>query len=214
MLCFIKRIIQGFMRFFGYNSDKTDNIIGEDYSLVENCKVEDDIENKIENKIIVNNYIEFYSCPMETGATGATGLNGVDGSGGMTLYLAAFPVADNEFVGLGTISDSFIRNTVAIPQNATITGIVLDIRDETLTSGQTVSAEIIRSITCGFSFEGTGIKATVVGPNNSATPNCSAFKKANFPVNKFDLLSVQITRTGSNEALQDGVAVTVLFTMP
>lgn len=149
-----------------------------------------------------------------TGVTGAQGATGAQGSGGMTLYLASFPVANNDFVGLGTASNSFIRNTVVVPQNATITGIILDIRDEALASGKTVSAEIIRSTTCGFSFAGTGVIATVTGPNNSATPNCCAFEAANLPVNQFDLLSVQITRTGSNAALQDGVAVTILFTIP
>jgi len=131
----------------------------------------------------------------------------------MTLYLAAFPVINNNFVGLGTSSNSFIRNTVVVPQNATITGIVLNIRDEPLTSTQTVSAEIIRSINCGISFAGTGIIATVTGPNNSATPNCCNFKAATLSVNQCDLLSVQITRTGSDAALEDGVAVTILFTI-
>ncbi|WP_242980615.1 hypothetical protein [Clostridium vincentii] len=131
----------------------------------------------------------------------------------MTLYLAAFPVTANDFVGLGTTSTSFIRNTIVVPQNATITGLVLNVRDEPLTSTQTVSAQIIRSTNCGISFAGTGIIATVTGPNNSTTPNCCNFIAASLPVNQCNLLSVQITRTGSSAALENGVSVTILFTL-
>ena len=132
----------------------------------------------------------------------------------MTLYLAALPVSNNNFVGLGTSSNNFIQNTVVVPQNATITGIVLNIRDELLpTAIDQVSAEIIRSTNCGISFTGTGVIATVTGPNNSTTPNCCDFNAANLPVNQCDLLSVQITRIGSSAALENGVTVTILFTI-
>jgi len=132
----------------------------------------------------------------------------------MTLYLAAFPVSNNNFVGLGTSSNSFLQNTVVVSQNATITGILLNIRDEFLpTAIDEVSAEIIRSTNCGISFTGTGVIATVTGPNNSTTPNCCDFNAANLPVNQCDLLSVQITRIGSSSALEDGVTVTILFTI-
>jgi hypothetical protein len=132
----------------------------------------------------------------------------------MTIYLAAFPVNPTQFVGLGTSSNNPLRNTVVIPQNATITGMILNIRDEPLATGETVSAQILRSTNCGNTFAVTGIIATVTGPNNPTTPNCCAFVVADFDVNQCDLLTVQITRSDTGESLENGVAVTIMFTLP
>lgn len=135
------------------------------------------------------------------------------GGGESQIYLAADTVAAaTEYVGVGSSSNNFARNTVVIPQNAVITGMVLNIRDNTLAAGQSVTAEIVLSKTCGFgTLIDTGVTATVTGPNTAATPNCCATTTANYPVNGCDLLSVRITTAGGG-ALPDGVAVTISYT--
>jgi hypothetical protein len=131
----------------------------------------------------------------------------------MALYLAAAPVINNDFVGLGTASGSFPLNTVVVPANATITGIVLSIRNNVLAAGQFVTATLFRSA-CGFAAPvNTGITVTVAGPSNAATPNCcevSSFPGVAIP--QCELLSVQINTNVAQ--LTSGVAVTIFFTIP
>lgn len=130
------------------------------------------------------------------------------------IYLASDqPVPDDQFIGLGNASASFVRNTVVIPKNAIITGLVFNIRDNTLTAGEVATAEIVISQSCGFGDPiSTGIIASVTGPNSEASPNCCGTTLANYPVNQCDLLSVQIS-TG-NGAFPSGAAATVLYTIP
>ncbi|MCG3087208.1 hypothetical protein [Sporosarcina cyprini] len=139
----------------------------------------------------------------------------VVGGGESQIYLAASTVAAaTEYVGVGSSSNNFARNTVVIPQNAIITGMVFNIRDNTLTAGQSATADIVLSKTCGFgTIIDTGITATVTGPNNATTPNCCATTTANYPVNGCDLLSVRVTTAGGG-ALQEGVAVTISYITP
>jgi hypothetical protein len=146
----------------------------------------------------------------ETGPTGPQGETGPTGIGGSTLYLGTDQsIGNNDFFALGTSSSSFVRNTVVIPQNARITGLIFNIRDESLNMGQTISAEIYRSTDCGVSLTATGIVATVTGPN---PPNCCAFTEANLSINQCDLISVRVTTDGG--AISDGVAATILFATP
>ncbi|MBN8209029.1 hypothetical protein JI666_09755 [Bacillus sp. NTK071] len=98
---------------------------------------------------------------------------------------------------------------MVVPADATITGLVVSIRDEILTT-QNVTAEIYRSTNCGFASIATGIIATVTGPNNQNSPNCCAVATAKFPVKQCDLLSVRITHSG-NQSLQDGATAAILF---
>jgi hypothetical protein len=139
----------------------------------------------------------------------------------MTIFLATDEqINDGQFFGLGTSNPGgggFVRNTVVIPQSATITGMVFSIRDEALVAGDSISAEIFISTDCGVTPVPTGIIATVNGPN---PPNCCAVATGNFPfpVNQCDLLSVRITivdAPGSpiNQALENGVAATILLTV-
>ena len=133
------------------------------------------------------------------------------------LHLASFEAQppNGQFIGLGTTSATFPRSSVVIPQNATIIGMVFSIRNNTLPANATATAEIVLSRSCAFpdSLISTGVIATVTGPSSTDIRNCCASTTANLPVNKCDLLSVRITSTGGG-ALEDGVAVTILYTIP
>nr|WP_329958854.1 hypothetical protein [Sporosarcina sp. G11-34] len=151
--------------------------------------------------------------PGATGATGPTGPTGSTGQGAMTIYLATDQSIGNlDFLGLGSSSGGvmgFVRNNVVVPQDATITGLVFSIRDEGLDADETFSAEIFRSTNCGVTATGTGIIATVQGPN---LPNCCAVAVGNVDVLQCDLLSVRVTTNG--DAAASGVAATILFSTP
>lgn len=129
----------------------------------------------------------------------------------MTVFLGTDQsIGNNDFLGLGTSSASFVRNTLVVPQDATLTGLVFNIRDNALPTGDTATAEIYISTNCGFGAPvATGIIATIEGPNSSETPNCCAFAAASFAVEQCDLISVRIT-TGDG-AFASGVAATILF---
>jgi hypothetical protein len=119
-------------------------------------------------------------------------------------------------VGLGTSSSAslFTTSTVTLPVNATIVGLVLNIRDNPISTGDTVTATIFTS-PCGFGTPAnTGIVATVTGPNASDTPHCFAIGSGSVAVNQGSLLSVQITTSQGVGALSRGVAVTVFLTIP
>ncbi|MFC9541870.1 collagen-like protein [Lysinibacillus sp. NPDC056959] len=149
-----------------------------------------------------------------TGTTGATGPTGPSGSGLMEVFLSTDQsVGNNDFLGSGTSSASFVRSSIVIPVDATIKSITLNIRDHVLSAGQIVSAQIFTSSNCGFTAPiATGIIATVTGPNSSTTPNCCATTSANLTVNRCTLLSVQLTTTGG--AFSNGVTVTILLNTP
>ncbi|MET4558963.1 hypothetical protein ABIA69_000106 [Lysinibacillus parviboronicapiens] len=119
-------------------------------------------------------------------------------------------VGNNDFLGTGNSSASFVRSSIVIPENAIIKSLTLNIRDHLLSAGQTASAQIYISTNCGFTAPvATGIIATITGPNSSASPNCCAKTTSNFPVNSCTLLSLQVTTTGG--AFSNGVSATILF---
>jgi hypothetical protein len=146
------------------------------------------------------------------GPQGTQGIQGPSGPGVMAIYLGTDQSVGNlDFLGLGTSSDGgpmgFIRNSVVVPQNATITGLVFSVRGESLDTGETVQAEIFRSTDGGVTVVATGVIATVTGPN---PPNHCGVASANFAVNQCDLLSVRIS---NGEALENGAAATILLTI-
>ncbi|KMN39713.1 hypothetical protein, partial [Lysinibacillus sp. LK3] len=144
------------------------------------------------------------------GTTGVTGTTGPSGSGLMEVFLSTDQsVGNNDFLGTGNSSASFVRSSIVIPENATIRSLTLNIRDHALIAGQTASAQIFISTNCGFTSVATGIIASVSGPNSSTTPNCCAKVIANYPVNSCTLLSVQVSTTGG--AFSNGVSATILF---
>ncbi|MFP4662286.1 MAG: hypothetical protein ACLFPF_08845, partial [Halanaerobiales bacterium] len=127
-----------------------------------------------------------------------------------TLYLATDEsIGNNQFFGLGTsVPNSIVRNSVVIPEDAIISGLVFSIRDEPLDDGETITAEIFISTDCGETFDETGVEAVVVGPD------CCVFSPANYSVNQCDLITVRITRSPVGGALENGATATVLFTTP
>ena len=151
------------------------------------------------------------------GATGATGPTGPSGSSISAIYLATDQsVSDGGWIGLGTSSSEpqFSTSTIVIPANATITGIVLNIRDNTIPATETVTATIYTS-PCGFTEPtSTGISATITGPNLEESPNCCTTAAGSATVSQCSLLSVQITTSQGVGALNNGAAVTVLMTTP
>ncbi|WP_242842168.1 hypothetical protein [Lacrimispora aerotolerans] len=133
------------------------------------------------------------------------------------MYLATDQsVSDGGWVGLGTSSSTalFATSTITLPLDTTIVGLVLNIRDNTIPVGDTVTATVFTS-PCGFTDPtSTGISATIIGPNTSTAPNCLATAVGNVPVTQGSLLSVQITTGQGVGALSRGVAATVFLTIP
>ncbi|WP_369436146.1 collagen-like domain-containing protein [Lysinibacillus fusiformis] len=145
------------------------------------------------------------------GETGVAGTTGSSGSGLMEVFLSTDQsVGNNDFLGTGNSSASFVRSSIVIPENAIIRSLTLNIRDHSLSAGQTASAQIYISANCGFTAPiATGIIAIVTGPNSSASPNCCAKTTANFSISSCTLLSLQVTTTGG--AFSNGVSATILF---
>ena len=132
----------------------------------------------------------------------------------MEVYLSSDqPVANSDFLGIGSSSASFIKNTFVVPQNAVITSLTLNIRDHNLIAGDTASAQIYLSTNCGFTAPiATGIIATITGPSTSTSPNCCTTTTSNYSVNSCTLLSVEITTSGGSFA--NGVSATIRYHSP
>jgi hypothetical protein len=149
--------------------------------------------------------------PGPQGPQGAQGPQGPQGpagpSGVMALYFGTDQsIPNGNFMGLGT-SDDFVRNTVVIPANSTITTLVFSIRNETVAAGEMVQAEIYRSTDGGVTSVATGFIATVNGPN---PPNHCAVATGSLAVNQCDLISIRVS---NSDALENGATATVLYTL-
>ena len=152
-----------------------------------------------------------------TGPTGATGPKGETGATGpsgppckhnLTIFLATTEnIIDNAWLGLGSASAKFADNTVVIPQNATLKGIALNIRGNTLKSNESVTATVFKSA-CGSNPVSTGVSTTVTGPNPG---KCSSFNSGSAAVSALDLISVQFKANTTANVLNEGAAVTLLF---
>ena len=152
-----------------------------------------------------------------TGPTGATGPKGETGATGpsgppckhnLKIFLATTEnIIDNAWLGLGSASAKFADNTVVIPQNATLTGIALNIRGNTLKSNESVTATVFKSA-CGSNPVSTGVSTTVTGPNPGI---CSSFASGSAVVSALDLISVQFKANTTANVLNEGAAVTLLF---
>jgi hypothetical protein len=124
-------------------------------------------------------------------------------------------VSDGGWVGLGTSSSEplFTSSTVTIPVDAVITGLILNIRDNTIPDS-TVTATVFIS-PCGFTDPvDTGLSVTITGPSDEENPNCVGIATGNVAVSQGDLLSVQLTTGAGVGALNNGVAVTVFLEIP
>jgi len=125
-------------------------------------------------------------------------------------------ISSGGWLGLGTSSSAsqFTRSSVVLPVNATIVGLVVNIRDNSIDEGDTVTATIFTS-PCGWDDPTTtGISAVVEGPNTSEEPGCTGIGTGSVAVTEGTLLSVQIITSTGVGALSNGVAVTVFLTIP
>jgi len=142
------------------------------------------------------------------GAPGAPGPEGPPGRSGSTIYLSSdgtLPAGQN-FIGLGTDTNSFPESSVIVMEQSVITGMIFSIRNNPLQRGETVRAEVFIS-PCGASPTATGIFATI-------TEGGLCFDVASMPlspviVNMGDLISV---RVDAQNALNRGVAATIQLT--
>ena len=149
----------------------------------------------------------------ETGPAGATGATGATGS---TIYLASNTTVNpaNQWIGLGINANNFADGSVVIPETATLTGIMLSIRDNpALTAGQSVTATVYTS-PCGTNISATSADVTI----NSATPTGCFNIKTGLSVNVTagHLLSVKIELNGmgGTPTLSKGVAIALIFSTP
>ncbi len=144
-----------------------------------------------------------------TGATGEAGATGATGPGISTIYLSSDQsTPSGNFLGLGTASSNFLRNTVVIAQNTNITGLTFNIRDSGLNPGVFAFAEVYVSTNCGATITPTGIIAGITGITGVTV--CCGFTSANRPISQCDLLSVRVNTAGG--AFSGGAAATVLLT--
>ena len=152
----------------------------------------------------------------ETGATGATGpigLTGATGPSGTSVNSVFLQtpgsITNNDWVGMGGTNVGLLNSSVVIPQNAVLSGIALNIKTNTLTTDQSVTATVFRK-TCTGEIVSTGLSATVTGPNPS---NCSILQSGSADLSALDLIGVRINTIPTTLELAEGVAVTLQYTV-
>lgn len=152
----------------------------------------------------------------ETGATGATGpigLTGATGPSGTSVNFVFLQtpgsITNNDWVGMGGTNVGLLNSSVVIPQNAVLSGIALNIKTNTLTTDQSVTATVFRK-TCTGEIVSTGLSATVTGPNPS---NCSILQSGSADLSALDLIGVRINTIPTTLELAEGVAVTLQYTV-
>lgn len=130
----------------------------------------------------------------------------------LSIYLASStsPLLSGNYIGLGTDGVNFFQNSVVIAQTATITGLVLSVRDETIANNFPITGTIFIRSNCTGTPVSTDITAMVTAGQ------CCAFAPANLVVNPCDLLSVQVVTSDPTPGgvLTDGAAATILYTIP
>ena len=111
-------------------------------------------------------------------------------------------VSNNTFVGLGTSSSSFIRQTIIVPSACELRYIAFSIRENV---PGTYTATVWRqAVAVGGLPAPTALSATIVNGSLSYT----SIGSGAVPVNAGDLISVRISITGAG-SLFNGVAVSV-----
>ena len=114
------------------------------------------------------------------------------------LFATDQSVSNNSYVGLGTSSTSFTRQTIVVPADCVLRSIAFSTR----LLSPTFTATVWRQ-TAGGSAASTALSTTVIG--GAFFPSSVGFSTV--AVNAGDLISIQIT--GSSFALTNGVAVSV-----
>ena len=145
-----------------------------------------------------------------TGETGATGATGPSGTSVNSVFLQTpGSITNNDWVGMGGTNVGLLNSSVVIPQNAVLSGIALNIKTNTLTTDQSVTATVFRK-TCTGEIVSTGLSATVTGPNPS---NCSILQSGSADLSALDLIGVRINTIPTTLELAEGVAVTLQYTV-
>ena len=148
-----------------------------------------------------------------TGATGPIGLTGATGPSGTSVNSVFLQtpgsITNNDWVGMGGTNVGLLNSSVVIPQNAVLSGIALNIKTNTLTTDQSVTATVFRK-TCTGEIVSTGLSATVTGPNPS---NCSILQSGSADLSALDLIGVRINTIPTTLELAEGVAVTLQYTV-
>jgi hypothetical protein len=111
------------------------------------------------------------------------------------MFATINSVGDQDFIGEGTSSNNFRRNTLVIPHACTTQRLTFSIR--------TLAAAVPYAATLWVNNAPTILTATIV--NGSLT--YSAQGVGAVQLNTFDLISVQITYVGG--ALSEGACVTL-----
>lgn len=111
-------------------------------------------------------------------------------------------VSNNDYLGIGSSSSVFVRNSLVLPVNCILTGMVVSLRGAFL--GSPVTATVFKqSGALGASPVATVLSATI--PPFAGT---FATGTAAIAISTGDLISIKIS---SSQALIDGVAVTVTY---
>lgn len=115
----------------------------------------------------------------------------------LNVFTLASPtsVSTDNFIGLGSSSSSFVRNSIVVPYNCVITSLMFNIR---LTAASTYTCTVWVRPGNGSTAVSTGITATVTPGLNFASVT------GNYPLIAGDLLSVKVSGT-----LVDGIAATI-----
>ena len=123
--------------------------------------------------------------------------------GRQSIFLATDePVANLDFVGVGSSGPVFVTETVVMPHNAALTDLAFDIRDAVPAAGN--SAEIyVASNTAPTTPIATGIIATLPATGRFAIGS------GYYLVNAGDLVSVRVFTAGG--AFVSGVAATIRY---
>ena len=148
----------------------------------------------------------------ETGATGPIGETGATGPAGASNQNYVIPLVTTQstttgsWVGLGNSSVDFLDNTVVIPLDSTLTGIAFNIRDNAIGEGESVTATVY---TAGC--DGTPVSTEVSVTVDSTS--CSAFVSASVNIAALDLVSVLLTTEPGTLILNNGIAITLTFSV-
>lgn len=141
-------------------------------------------------------------CPSCIGvcATGPTGATGPAATIEKIIMLATpNEIPTGSYLGIGSSSTNFSNSSFVIPEDTTITNIVLHIRNKTLAENDTVTATVYTSPNGDNPTATTAIVTTTA-------PQAWNSTAANVVVSAGTLVSVQIS---SDTTLQNGAAVTL-----
>ena len=151
-----------------------------------------------------------------TGPTGSQGAQGLEGPRGllgptgpigpagtvnasvdMYLFATSNSLSRNSFIGCGSSSSSYLRNTNLVSNNCRAVRLAFSIRS--------LANSVPYTATLWVNGAATSLTATIANGSIST----GAFNTGSVSLNALDLISIQITYEGSNTALSDGACAIV-----